>query len=297
MYLWELIKAIIFGIVEGITEWLPISSTGHLILLDEFLKLDVAPKLSEDFAAAYWSFFEVAIQLGAILAVVVLFWHKIWPFSKKKTAQEKKSTWMLLFKVGVASIPAALVGIVFDKILEKLTSKDIEGWLYNWQTVAIALIVYGIAFILLEKFLAKRESKIENVEDITFSQAILVGCFQALSIIPGTSRSGSTILGSRAMGFSRTAAAEFSFLMGIVAMIGASLLKGADFASYVAESSVSVPALAIVALVLSAAVAFAVSIVSIRFLMDFIKKHSFIPFGIYRIALGAVVILYFALTR
>ena len=297
MYLWELIKAIIFGIVEGITEWLPISSTGHLILLDEFLKLDVAPNLSADFAAAYWSFFEVAIQLGAILAVVVLFWHKIWPFSKKKTAQEKKSTWALLFKVAVASIPAAFIGIVFDKILEKITSKDIEGWLYNWQTVAVALIVYGIAFIFIEKLLAKRKSRVENVEDISFLQAIFAGCFQALSIIPGTSRSGSTILGSRAMGFSRTAAAEFSFLMGIVAMFGASLIKGADFASYVIENSISIPALAIVALVLSAAVAFVVSIVSIRFLMDFIKKHSFVPFGIYRIILGIVVILYFALAR
>lgn len=297
MYLLELLKAVLFGIVEGITEWLPVSSTGHLILLDEFLKLDVAPNLSADFAAAYWSFFEVAIQLGAILAVVVLFWHKIWPFSKKKTAQEKKHTWLLLFKVAIASIPAAFIGIVFDKILEKLTSKDIEGWLYNWQTVAIALIVYGVAFIFVEKLLNKRECKIERVEDISFSQAILAGCFQALSIIPGTSRSGSTILGSRAMGFSRTAAAEFSFLMGIVAMFGASLIKGADFASYAIESSVSIPTLAIIALVLSAAVAFVVSILSIRFLMDFIKKHSFAPFGMYRIALGVIVIVYFAFAR
>ena len=292
----ELLKSILFGIVEGITEWLPISSTGHLILLDEFLSLDVAPNLSADFKEAYWSFFEVAIQLGAIMAVVVLFWSKLWPFSKKKSADEKKGTWMLLFKVAFASIPALAVGVIGDKIIEKLTSKEIEGWLYNWQTVALALAVYGVLFIFVEKIIERSgKERVARVEDISFKDAFFVGCFQALSIIPGTSRSGSTILGARAIGFSRTAAAEFSFFMGIVAMVGASLIKGADFASYVVENSFSVPTLAIVALILSAAVAFAVSIAAIRFLMDFIKKHSFVPFGIYRVALAIAVALYFVL--
>lgn len=289
----EIIKAIIFGVVEGITEWLPVSSTGHLILLDEFLKLNVAPELGATFAEEYMSMFEVVIQLGAILAVVVMFFSKLNPFAPSKSAAEKKGTWVLWFKVVVASIPAALIGIVGDKILEKVTGKDIDGWIYNFVTVAVALIVYGVLFIVVEKWQANKPIKVDSVDNISYSQALLVGCFQTLSIIPGTSRSGSTILGARIMGISRPAAAEFSFFMGIPAMVGASLLKGYGFFDYIMESGVSVPALAWIVLAVASVVAFAVSMVCIKFLMEFVKKHSFAPFGIYRIVLGALVIMYF----
>lgn len=289
----EIIKAFIFGVVEGITEWLPVSSTGHLILLDEFLKLKVAPELGAEFAAEYMSMFEVVIQLGAILAVVVMFFGKLNPFATSKSPVEKKSTWNLWGKVVVASVPAALIGIVGDKILEKVTGKDIDGWIYNAVTVAVALIVYGVLFILVERWQSGKSVKVDRVDDISYSQAIVVGCFQTLSIVPGTSRSGSTILGARAIGISRSAAAEFSFFMGIPAMCGASLLKGYGFFDYVSESGVSVPALAWIVLLVASVVAFAVSMVAIKFLMEFVKKHSFAPFGVYRIILGALVLLYF----
>ncbi len=289
----EIIKAIIFGVVEGITEWLPVSSTGHLILLDEFLKLNVAGDLGYVFADEYMSMFEVVIQLGAILAVVVMFFTKLNPFAPSKSREEKRGTWSLWFKVAVASIPAALVGIVGDKILEKVTGRDIDGWIYNAITVAAALIVYGILFIIVEKWQANKPTRIERVEDIGYRDAILIGCFQTLSIVPGTSRSGSTILGSRIMGIARPAAAEFSFFMGIPAMVGASLIKGYGFFDYVSETGVSVPAIAWIVLGVASVVAFAVSMVAIKFLMEFVKKHSFAPFGIYRIILGALVLLYF----
>ena len=290
----EILKAIIFGVVEGITEWLPVSSTGHLILLDEFLKLDVAGGLGATFAEEYMSMFEVVIQLGAILAVVVMFFSKLNPFAPSKSREEKMGTWSLWFKVAVASIPAALIGIVGDKILEKATGKDIDGWIYNAVTVAAALIVYGILFIIVEKWQAKKPVSVERVEDITYSQAMIVGCFQALSIVPGTSRSGSTILGSRIIGIARPAAAEFSFFMGIPAMVGASLIKGYGFFDYVSENSITVPALAWVVLLVASVVAFAVSMVAIKFLMEFVKKHSFAPFGVYRIILGALVLMFLA---
>ncbi len=289
----EIIKAFIFGVVEGITEWLPVSSTGHLILLDEFLKLNVAPSLGGEFASEYMSMFEVVIQLGAILAVVVLFFRKLNPFATSKSAVEKKSTWVLWLKMLVASIPAALVGIVGDKLLEEATGKDIDGWIYNWVTVAIALIVYGALFIIVERWQRSNQASTDAVEGISFSQALLIGGFQTLSIVPGTSRSGSTILGARAIGVSRSAAAEFSFFMGIPAMVGASLIKGYGFFDYVSESGVNVPALAWIVLAVASLVSFVVSMFVIRFLMDFVKKHSFAPFGVYRIILGAAVIAYF----
>ena len=291
----EIIKAIIFGVIEGITEWLPVSSTGHLILLDEFIKLNVASDLGAAFADEYMSMFEVVIQLGAILAVVVAFWQKLNPFARSKSAADKKGTWQLWFKVAVASIPAALVGIVGDKILEKVTGKDIDGWIFNWQVVAAALIVYGVLFIVIERRLGNKSANVDCVENISYAQALLIGCAQTLSIVPGTSRSGSTILGARMIGLSRPAAAEFSFFMGIPAMVGASLIKGYGFFDYVSESGVSVPALAWVVLAVASVVAFAVSMVAIKFLMEFVKKHSFAPFGVYRIVLGALVIIYFAL--
>lgn len=290
----EFLKAVLYGIVEGITEWLPVSSTGHLIILEELLPLKVAPTLGDTFASEYFSMFEVVIQLGAILAVVVMFFSKLNPFSPTKNSEEKKSTWSLWGKVAVASIPAAVIGIVFDKVLENISGKDIDGWIYNWQTVAAALIIYGILFIVIERVYNKK-TLVEDVHDITFKQAILVGCFQAISIVPGTSRSGSTILGSRFIGISRSAAAEFSFFLGIPAMAGASLIRGLGFVKYVAETQISVPLSAWLILAVASVVAFGVSMAAIKFLMDFVKKHSFAPFGVYRIILGALVIVYFVM--
>lgn len=291
----EFIKAVIFGIVEGITEWLPVSSTGHLILLDEFLKLNVAPELGVAFASEFSEMFEVVIQLGAIMAVIVTFIKKLYPFSKDKTKIEKKNTYNLWGKMIVASIPAALVGVVGDKILEKTSGKDIDGWLFNSYVVAAMLILYGILFIIVELVYKNKEPKIKTLEDISYKKAFGIGLFQSLSIVPGTSRSGSTILGARIIGISRECAAEFSFFLGIPAMVGASGIKALGFFSYVAKNDVSVPIFAYLVLLVAALVAFLVSLVCIKFLMDFVKKHSFIPFGVYRIILGVVILLYFVL--
>lgn len=291
----EIIKSILYGIVEGIAEWLPISSTGHLILLEELLPLSVAPSLGAEFADEYFSMFEVVIQLGAILAVVVTFFHKLNPFAPSKSSDEKKATWSLWGKVLIASIPAAFVGVVLDKLIEKLTEKDIDGWIYNWQVVAVALIVYGVLFIVIEHVHGSKQSRVERVGDIGLTQAALIGCFQALSIVPGTSRSGSTILGARSIGISRSAAAEFSFFMGIPAMAGASLIKGYSFFDYVSEGGISVPTSVWIILGIASVVAFAVSMLAIKFLMDFVKRHSFAPFGVYRIILGIIVITAFIL--
>jgi len=287
----EWLKAILYGIVEGITEWLPISSTGHLILIEDLIPF----AFSSDavFMDEFTEMFQVVIQLGAILAVLVLFWSKLWPFSKKKTKTEKRNTWSLWIKVVIASVPAALVGILGDKLLEKLTSKDIDGWLYNSFVVAMALIVYGVAFILIERFHRGSMARVETVDEITFRTAFLVGCFQTLSIIPGTSRSGSTILGAMLLGLSRGAGAEFSFFMAIPAMVGASGIKVLGFLDYLGESSVTVPIEAWITLAIGCAVSFLVSLFAIRFLVDFVKKHSFTAFGIYRIVLGALVLIYF----
>ena len=290
MVVFELLKAILYGIVEGITEWLPISSTGHLILLEDWLPFAFVS--DPVFLAEFWEMFGVVIQLGAILAVLVLFWSRLVPFGKRKTGAEKRATWRLWGRVLVASIPAALVGIVGDKLLEVLTGKDIDGWFYNSFVVAAALIVYGVAFIIIEKKNAQKTPNVSQIEDISVKNALAIGAFQALSIIPGTSRSGSTILGSMLVGISRTAAAEFSFFMAIPVMVGASGIKALGFLSYVGESGVAVPALAWVVLLVGCAVSFAVSMMAIRFLMDFVKRHSFAPFGIYRIALGALVLIF-----
>ena len=286
----QIITAVIYGIVEGITEWLPVSSTGHLILLDEFLSFSFAP--DAPFTAEFCEMFDVVIQLGAILAVVVTYFSRLWPLDPRKEKSENTRIWKLWFKVLVASVPAAIAGILFDKILEKMSGKDIDGWLYNAPVVVAALIIYGVFFILIEKFNKKRAS-IETVDDITFRHAFLVGIFQMLAIIPGTSRSGSTILGSMLIGLSRTAAAEFSFFMAIPAMAGASAIKALGFFSYISERNVDVPLLAWVALAVGCAVAFGVSMIAIKFLTDFVKKHSFIPFGVYRIILGAALIVWF----
>ena len=293
----ELLKSILYGIVEGITEWLPISSTGHLILVEEWLPF----AFTDDpiFLAEFGEMFQVVIQLGAILAVVILFWSKLWPFNLKQTATERKGIWQLWFKVAVASIPAAAIGIGFDKILEKLSGRDIDGWLYNAPVVALALIVYGVAFIAIERSQAKknRMPQLTDLSQITYGRALAVGAFQALSIVPGTSRSGSTILGSMLLGFSRSTAAEFSFFMAIPAMVGGSLIKVLGFGKYVAEASVIVPTEAYLTLAVGCAVSLAVSLIAIRFLMEFVKRHTFSAFGVYRIVLGAAVLASMLLPR
>ena len=286
----ELLKAILYGIVEGITEWLPVSSTGHLIILEDVLSFSFA----EDavFMAEFYEMFQVVIQLGAILAVVVLFWHKLWPFSRRQSTTERRATWRLWGRVLVASIPAAFVGLVLDEILEAQTGKDMDGWLYNSAVVAVALIVYGIAFILIEKLRKNTTPRIERVEDISLSTALCIGAFQALSLIPGTSRSGSTILGSMMLGLSRATAAEFSFFMASPAMAGASAIKALGFASFVSETGAAVPPMAWLTLLVGCLISFAVSLAAIRFLTDFVKRHTFSAFGVYRIALGALVLVW-----
>lgn len=298
MLIFEILKAIFLGILEGITEWLPISSTGHLILFNEFWSLNVGGEVHPEFSEQFWQMFEVVIQLGAILAVIVLFWGRLWPFSLKKSKSERRGTWTLWAKILIASVPAAIVGIVGDKLLESATGKDIDGWIYNAWVVAAALIVYGILFIIIER--ARRDStpKITDASDISFKTAFFMGIFQMLAIIPGTSRSGSTILGSMLIGLSRSAAAEFSFFMAIPAMAGGSLIKGLDFISFAQDELGGISAVPIEAwlvLLVACAVAFLVSMLAIRFLMDFVKRHSFAPFGVYRIILGAAVLVWFGI--
>ena len=270
----EILKSILFGIVEGITEWLPISSTGHLILLNEFINLDVSDE--------FQSMFDVVIQLGAILAVIVLFFHKLNPFSPKKNEKQKKNTWELWFKVVLAIIPSGVIGVLLDDWM--------DAHLHNGVVVSIALIVYGVAFILVERRNAGKKPTVEKVGRIDYRTALYIGCFQALSLIPGTSRSGSTILGGILLGVSRGAAAEFSFFMAIPTMLGASAIKGLKFLL----SGVGITGLEIGILLVGCAVSFIVSMLSIRFLMDYVRKHSFSAFGVYRIALGILVLLYFA---
>ena len=270
----ELLKAVLFGIVEGVTEWLPISSTGHLILLNEFVTLNV----SEEFG----SMFDVVIQLGAILAVIVLFFHKLNPFAPSKRPEEKKQTWSLWFKVVAAIIPSGVVGILFDDWMDE--------HLHNGIVVAIALIVYGIAFILVERRnQGKYTRAISDVHDIDYKTAILIGCFQCLSLVPGTSRSGSTILGAILIGVGRSAGAEFSFFMAIPTMLGASAIKLLKFLL----SGVAVTGTEIGVLAVGSIVSFIVSMLVIKGLMEYVRKHSFSVFGVYRIVLGIIVLAYF----
>jgi len=271
----ELLKAVLFGIVEGITEWLPVSSTGHIILLDEFIKLKVSPEFME--------MFEVVIQLGAILAVVLLFFHKLNPFSQKKSPKQKHNTWQLWFKVVVAVIPSAVLGLLLDDWMDE--------HLYNYVVVAIALIVYGVAFLYVEKLNRGKRLKIKNVYEIDYRTAVLIGVFQCLSLIPGTSRSGSTILGAILLGVGRSAGAEFSFFLAIPTMLGASGLKLVKYLLEGLETSGT----EIGVLIVGCIVSFVVSFLVIRALMEYVRKHSFAVFGLYRIGLGALVLIYFAI--
>ena len=273
----EFLKAVLFGIVEGITEWLPVSSTGHLILLDEFVKLQVSE--------AFYEMFQVVIQLGAILAVIVLFFQKLNPFSAKKDAIQKKDTWSLWFKVIVAVIPSAAIGLLLDDWM--------DAHFYNYVVVAITLIIYGIAFLFVEKWNASRNFRITEVSAIDFRTALLMGAFQCLSLIPGTSRSGSTILGAIILGVSRSAGAEFSFFMAIPTMLGASFLKLVKFLF----SGVGMTFTEFFVLVFGCVVSFIISLIVIKGLMEYVRKHSFSVFGVYRIILGAAVLVYFLLCR
>ncbi|MFR8228882.1 MAG: undecaprenyl-diphosphate phosphatase [Anaeromassilibacillus sp.] len=270
MDLFELLKAAILGIIEGITEWLPISSTGHMILADEFIKLNTSQ--------AFKDMFLVVIQLGAILAVVVLYFHKLNPFSPKKSQQEKRDTFTLWGKVIVSCLPAAVIGLLFDDL--------IESTFFNYVTVAVMLILYGVLFILVENWNKRRKPKVETLSDLSYRTAFCIGLFQVLALIPGTSRSGATILGGILLGASRTVSAEFTFFLAIPVMFGASLLKMLKFGFTYSGMEIAV-------LLTGMIVAFVVSILAIKFLMGYIKKHDFKAFGYYRITLGALVLLYF----
>lgn len=269
----EILKVVFLGIVEGITEWLPISSTGHMLLVDEFITLDASDSFKD--------MFFVIIQLGAILAVVTIFWNKMWPFQMKDKTQSvfKKDTWSMWFKTVVACIPGAVVTLLFDDF--------IEAHLHTAVVISIALIFYGIAFIVIENWNKTRTPKVESLSDITYKTAFLIGMFQVLSIIPGTSRSGATIIGALLLGVSRVAAAEFTFFLAVPVMFGLSALKLIKFGLSFTSAELAI-------LIIGCVVAYLVSILVIKFLMSYIKKHDFKIFGWYRIVLGIIVLLYFA---
>lgn len=275
----EILKAILFGIVEGVTEWLPISSTGHMIILDEFIKLNVREE--------FWSLFLVVIQLGAILAVVLLFWNQIFPINLNKKGEPfwRRDVLLLWVKILIACIPAAVVGVLFDD--------TIDAYLYNFPCVATALIVFGILFIIVERQKKGRCDRVTAMAQLDYKLAVWIGVFQLIAaVFPGTSRSGATIIGALMLGVSRTVAAEFTFYLAVPVMCGASLLKIVKFMMM----GLSFEPAEIVILLVGCLVAFFVSILVIKFLMGYIKKHDFIPFGIYRIVLGAVLLIYFLAT-
>ena len=269
----EILKVVVLGIVEGITEWLPISSTGHMLLVDEFITLDASDSFKD--------MFFVIIQLGAILAVVTIFWNKMWPFQMKDKTQSvfKKDTWSMWFKTVVACIPGAVVTLLFDDF--------IEAHLHTAVVISIALIFYGIAFIVIENWNKTRTPKVETLNNITYKTAFFIGMFQVLSIIPGTSRSGATIIGALLLGVSRVAAAEFTFFLAVPVMFGLSALKLIKFGLSFTSAELAI-------LIIGCVVAYLVSILVIKFLMSYIKKHDFKIFGWYRIVLGVIVLLYFA---
>lgn len=281
----EILKAVVLGIVEGITEWLPVSSTGHLILVDEFLKLNE----SDDFK----EMFDVVVQLGAIMAVVIIFWKKLFPFGKNNNphpmsnegfgAYVKTDIFQMWFKVIVACVPAAVIGLLFDDVFNEL--------FYNPWTVAIALIVFGVAFIVVENWNKNKKAKVTTIDELTYKSALIIGAFQLIAaVFPGTSRSGATIVGALLIGISRTVAAEFTFYLAVPVMFGASLLKLIKYDGGFTTQQGMILATGMI-------IAFVVSIFVIKFLMDYIKKHDFKVFGWYRIILGALVLLYFALVR
>ncbi len=287
--IWEFIKSIILGIVEGITEWLPVSSTGHLILVNEFLQLNVSD--DADVNESFINMFNVVIQLGAIMAVVLIFWKKLFPFGKKDNshpwkkegfgAYVKADIMQMWFKVIAACLPAAVIGVLFDDVFEAL--------FYRPWVIAIALIVFGIAFIIIENRNKNKSAKVNTINELTYQAALIIGLFQLIAaIFPGTSRSGATILGALLIGISRTVAAEFTFYLAVPVMFGASLLKIVKYDGGFTGSQIGI-------LLIGMIVAFLVSVVVIKFLMDYIKKHDFMVFGWYRIILGILVLIYFGI--
>ena len=269
----DILKAIIFGIVEGITEWLPISSTGHLIILKELIRLDQGD--------AFFEMFQVVIQLGAILAVVVLYFHRLNPFSPKKTQKQKMMTWQTWVKVLIGCIPAGVIGLLFDNLIDKV--------LYHWYVVAAMLIVYGVLFIVVENYQKGKEPKVTKMSQLTIPMILIIGVFQMLALIPGTSRSGATIVGALMIGVSRSLAAEYTFFLAIPVMFGASAVKLVKFGLNFTGMQVAV-------LLVGMIVSFAVSVIAIKFLMNYIKKNDFKVFGYYRIILGVIVFLYFGIS-
>ena len=268
----DILKAIIFGIVEGITEWLPISSTGHLILMEELLKMSQGDE--------FFEMFQVVIQLGAILAVIVIYFHKLNPFSPKKTQKQKMLTWQIWIKVVIGCVPAGVIGLLFNKQIDKL--------LYHWYVVAIMLIVYGILYIIVENYQKDKTPQVTKFSQLTIPMILIIGVFQMLALIPGTSRSGATIVGALMIGVSRSLAAEYTFFLAIPVMFGASFVKLLDFGFNFTAMQVAV-------LLVGMIVSFAVSIVAIKFLMSYIRKNDFKVFGYYRIVLGVIVFLFFGI--
>ena len=282
MLILEIIKSIVYGIIEGITEWLPISSTGHLILFEElFWKSSNNPD--------FFELFRVVIQLGAILAVIFFYFNKLNPFSPKKDLAAKKSTWEMWFKVIIACLPAAIVGLPFDDILDE--------YFYNFPTVAIMLIVYGIIFIIIES-IKRKEPRINDISGLSYKTALLIGAFQLLALIPGTSRSGVTIIGAMLLGCSRTVAAEFSFFLAIPVMFGESLLKCAKYGLDVVQGEAAMMTTTeIVVLLVGMVFAFVTSMLAIKFLVGYVRKRDFKPFGYYRVVLGIILIIYYFVFR
>ena len=274
----EFLKAVLFGIVQGVTEWLPISSTGHMILLDELVHLDVSE--------AFYELFQVVIQLGSVLAVLVLYFHRLNPFSQKKSPQEKTRTWQMWFKVAVGVLPLVVPALLLDDFIDE--------HFYNYVVVAVALIVYGVLFLVVENWNRGRKPRVTTLHELSYGRAALVGVVQMLAIIPGTSRSGSTILGAIMLGLDRSLAAEFSFFMAIPVMAGASGLKAVK---YLLEGGLAFTSTEWMVLITGTVVAFLVSLAAIRFLVRFVQKHDFKAFGVYRIVLGIVVLGYFLLAR
>ncbi|MCL2163772.1 MAG: undecaprenyl-diphosphate phosphatase [Oscillospiraceae bacterium] len=272
MSIFEIIKVILIGIIQGITEWLPISSTGHMILADEFISLGISELFREVFL--------VVIQLGSIMAVVVLYFDRLNPFSMNKTSEEKRAAVTMWLKIAVACIPAAIIGVLFDDWIDML--------FYNYNTVAIMLMLYGALFIIVENANRNKEFKAESTNELTYKMALIIGLFQVLALIPGTSRSGATVVGAMMIGVSRVAAAEFSFFLAIPVMFGASALKLVKYGFSFSGAELIILAVGMIT-------AFLVSVVAIRFLLGYIKKNSFKAFGYYRVALGAAVLLYFTL--
>ena len=269
----EILKAAFYGIVQGITEWLPISSTGHMILFEQLIPLDVSK--------SFWDMFLVVIQFGSILAVVLLYWNKLWPWSRTKNELERKKTYNLWGKVLVGVIPAAVIGLLFDDIISE--------YLYNYTTVAITLIIYGVLFIVVENMNRVKHPTIRNLQKLDYKTALFIGAFQVLALIPGTSRSGATIIGALLLGCSRYVAAEYSFFLAVPVMLGASGLK---IVKYFVKTGVGFTGTETAILITGMIVAFVVSIFAIKFLMGYIRNHNFKVFGYYRIILGIIILIY-----